>query len=241
MKLVIGNQKAYLGYNAALSFVEGLIGVDAKNAIICPSNIYLNVYKNLAISVGGQDVCADNEGKRTGEITATQLKELGINYCIVGHSERREYQKETSTVIGKKISQLLEKDIVPILCVGESFEEKESGKGEKVVIAQVKEALENVDKSKLNKIIIAYEPIWAISNGVRPNIIPSNEEIKQIVCSIKECLLANYNENVQVIYGGSVNLNNLEELNKIDENDGYLIGGASLKADEFKKIIEMCG
>lgn len=240
MKLVIGNQKAYLGYGAASSFVEGLSTVDSSNAIICPSNIYLELYKDLKIPVGGQDVCADNEGKRTGEITAVQLKELGINYCIVGHSERREYQNETSVTIGKKINQLLGQDIVPILCIGESFEDKEAGKGADVVINQLKEALENVEKDQIGKIIVAYEPVWAISNGIRPNVIPSNTEIKDIVCSIKNFLLDSYGTTVKVIYGGSVNLNNLDELNKIDENDGYLIGGASLKAEEFKKIIEIC-
>lgn len=240
MKLVIGNQKAYLGYKEALSFVEGLSDVFSPNAIVCPSNIYLALYKKLHISLGGQDVCCDNEGKRTGETTVAQLSALDINYCIVGHSERREYQNETSSIINKKIKQLLAHNIVPILCVGESFEEKESSEGARVVIEQLKGALAGLNSGDISKIIVAYEPVWAISNGIRPNIIPSNDEIKNMVSSIKQFAIDNYDSRVKVIYGGSVNLNNVDELNKIVENDGYLIGGASLKAEEFKKIIEIC-
>lgn len=237
MKLVVGNQKAYLKRDEVLDFIEKTKNYDCSETIICPSSVYLDLYLDKSnYIVGSQDVSERPLGATTGEISAEQLNSIGVAYSIVGHSERRKDQHETSPMLVNKINRLFQNDITPILCIGETKEEKENNVTKDVVGKQIMEVFEELDPMKLEKIIIAYEPIWSIGTG----LIPTNEEIEDTIAYIKDLIVDKYDKRVAVLYGGSVNKGNIDELNKIDLVDGYLIGGASTKVEEFLYIMSKC-
>lgn len=240
MKLVIGNQKAFMSSDDVYAFIGGMEGNCFDNVVICPSYPYIGMYSKLGIKVGAQDVSISDNGKATGEVTVNQLKSLGVSYCIVGHSERRSFFAEDDDLVNRKITKLLDNDMVPILCVGESFEDKENGRSVDVVLNEVCSAFNGVNFSSLNRIIVAYEPIWSISDGIRAGVTPSCDEIKGVISSIKNYVKDNYGVSIKVVYGGSVNLSNVDALNDIDILDGYLIGGASLKVDSFVELAKKC-
>ena len=164
-------------------------------------------------------------GAYTGEVSAKQLKSFNVKYSLVGHSERRKYNKETKDDINIKIKQLLENDITPIYCVGETKEERDNNTYKASIINDINESLKDIDKSK---VIIAYEPIWSIGTG----LIPTNNQIEEIISLIKELL-----PNNKVLYGGSANNNNIDTLKNIKELDGFLLGGLSLSVDSLNKFI----
>ncbi len=223
------NNKCNLTKEEFLTYMTKLNEIQSKHTIIlCPSFTNINLYSSNSIHLGAQNVSSYEEGAYTGEISAKQLKKLGVEYCIVGHSERRIYQKETNTDIKYKITHLLQENIRPILCIGESKEERESKMADKVILQELESALSDLKKEDLNKIIIAYEPIWAIGTG----FIPNNDEIEEMFSIIKQ----KYPDN-PVLYGGSVNQNNIEELKKISSIDGYLLGGLSLKINELQTFV----
>lgn len=232
-KLIIGNQKMYMDYDKVNDFIEMLKQNNLENVIVCPSFLFLNDYKNI-VKTGAQNVSYNDNGPSTGEISSTQLKTFGINYCIVGHSERREFQKETDEDINKKLVKLLNQDITPILCIGEKLEERENNSTETVIKNELDIDLKDLSTEFVNKIIIAYEPIWAIGTG----LTPTNEQIDEMMKMIKNYVSTNFNAQVKVLYGGSVSDKNVDELNTIDSVDGYLIGGASSKKDQFDYIIK---
>ena len=237
MKLVIGNQKAYLTRNDVIDFINNTKSGKCENVIICPSSIYLDLYlEKSKYMVGAQNVSEKQKGATTGEDSAEQLKSLGVSYSIVGHSERRADQKETSPMLVNKIKRLFEYDITPILCVGEHLEEKEAGTTKDIVGKQVMEVFDNLEDAEMEKIVIAYEPIWSIGTGK----IPTNEDIIDVTNYIKDLIQDKYNKELLVLYGGSVNKGNVDQLNQIDVVDGYLIGGASTKPEEFLYIMEKC-
>ena len=237
MKLVVGNQKAYLKRDEVLDFIEKTKNYDCSETIICPSSVYLDLYLDKSnYIVGSQDVSERPLGATTGEISAEQLNSIGVAYSIVGHSERRKDQHETSPMLVNKINRLFQNDITPILCIGETKEEKENNVTKDVVGKQIMEVFEELDPMKLEKIIIAYEPIWSIGTG----LIPTNEEIEDTIAYIKDLIVDKYDKRVAVLYGGSVNKGNIDEQNKIDLVDGYLIGGASTKVEEFLYIMSKC-
>ena len=237
MKLVIGNQKTYLNREDAINFINNTSDVDCSHAIVCPSDIYLDLFlEKSKYMVGAQNVSCKGNGASTGEISADQLNSLGVSYCIVGHSERRSDQHETSGLFVAKIKKLLEFNIIPIFCVGENLEQKEKNASKDVVGKQVLEVFEQLDVETMEKIIIAYEPIWSIGTGK----IPTNEDIEDVVSYIKDLVQDRFGKRVAVLYGGSVNMKNVETLNTIEVVDGYLIGGASTKPEEFKFIMEKC-
>lgn len=236
MKLVVGNQKSYLDKNKIDEFVVNIRNVKSNNVIVCPSSIYFNDFKESSILLGSQNVSNYGLGATTGELSCEQLKSVGINISIVGHSERRAMLGESISDTNIKVKRLLENEMIPILCVGETLEERNQNKTEEVVFNEIKGAFESIDKSLIGKIIIAYEPIWAIGTGV----VPTNKEIENTIKNIKRFLSDNYNCSNLVLYGGSVSGKNIDELNKVSSIDGYLIGGASTKIDEFLEIIEKC-
>ena len=237
MKIVIGNQKTYLKREEVIDFIEKTKNEKCENVIICPSFIYIDYYLDHSkYVIGSQNVCNDISNSRTGEVTAEQLANLGVAYSIVGHSERRKNNNEKSIDFTNKIDCLIRNDIRPIFCIGESKEEKDLGLTKDTVGKQIIEVFDNIDKDVLEKIIIAYEPIWSIGTGV----IPTNEEINSMVSYIKDFIQDRYNSRVLVLYGGSVNKNNVDILNEIEVVDGYLIGGASTKPDEFSYIMRKC-
>lgn len=235
-KLIVANHKMYMNPNEVGEYLKGIIGkITTSNIIICPSSIYVPYFLKHKFSVGVQNICGENEGAYTGEISAKQVSEFGIKYSLVGHSERRIYFDEDNDLINKKIKNLLEHNIHPILCIGETNEEKNLLKTNKILKSEIVSCLKDIKPEDFDKIIIAYEPIWAIGT----NRIPTMEEIKNNVKYIKEMVNKIYKAEVKVLYGGSVNTNNIEKLNKISCLDGFLIGGSSTKAKEFLSIIEV--
>ena len=235
-KLIVGNQKMYMSPNEVGEYLKSVIGkITTSNVIICPSSIYIPYFIKHKFSVGVQNVCSDNEGERTGEVSAKQVSDFGIKYSLVGHSERRINFYEDNDLINKKIKNLLEHNIKSILCIGETNEEKNLLKTNKVLKSEIVTCLKDIKTEDFDKIIIAYEPIWAIGT----NRIPTMEEIKNNVKYIKETIRKIYKTEVKVLYGGSINTNNIEKLNKIDCLDGFLIGGSSTKPKDFLNIIEV--
>lgn len=235
-KIIIGNQKMYMSPSEISSYLKEVVGkVTTPNVIICPSSLYIPYFLKHKFSVGVQNVCEENSGAYTGEISARQIAEFGIKYAIVGHSERRKFYFESNEIINQKINRLLENDIVPVLCIGETNEEKNLLKTNKVLKSEIVSCLNGIKPESMEKIIIAYEPIWAIGS----NRIPTMVEIKNNVKYIKEVVKKIFNVDIKVIYGGSVNTTNIEKLNKVECLDGFLIGGSSTKAEEFLNIIEV--
>jgi triosephosphate isomerase len=237
MKLVVGNQKTYLNREQVLEFIEETKNYDCGNVIVCPSYIYLDLFLDKSnYMVGAQNVSEKDNGATTGEVSAEQLNALGVSYSIVGHSERREYQHETNEELYNKIVKLIEHDITPIFCVGEKLKDRENNLTKDVIGNQILEVYDKLDPSMIERIIIAYEPVWAIGTG----LTPTNEAITDVTFYIKDLVQDKYNKNIAVLYGGSVNQKNIETLNEIDEVDGYLIGGASTKPAEFLYIMSKC-
>lgn len=226
-KIIIGNLKNYMKASELSDYIKSMDKLQDKNVIVCPSNIFIPYFINKGYSLGIQNI-NELDITCTGEITPLQARSLGINYVIVGHSERRNNLHETNSDINKKIVELQKNNMKPILCIGEKLEEKEISK--KVLEEQLKNCLVNTN---VEDIIIAYEPVWAIGT----NIIPSVDDIKLTTENIKKYIKETFNADVKVLYGGSVNSTNIKEI--IDVVDGVLIGKASTDANEFLKIIEV--
>ena len=203
------------------------------NVIFAPSSIYLSKFIEKGMKVAAQDLSFATSGAYTGDISALQLKSMGVNYSIIGHSERRKYY-EDDKYVNDKLKEALSKDIIPILCIGETKEEKDNNETLNVLKKELDEAFKEIDLNLLNNIIIAYEPIWSIGTGV----IPTNEDIDKTISYIKSYLNENYHINNKVLYGGSVSNKNIHELEKISVIDGYLVGGCSIKKDDFNSLIE---
>lgn len=224
--IVALNNKCHFTKNEFALYKEQLKNLHHEDTkiILFPSNIYLS--NNIeGILMGSQNVSAYGTGSYTGEVSAEQLKALGVKYSLVGHSERRNLFCETSQDANRKITQLLDNDITPILCVGENEKTKVASD---VIINDLKETFTNLTPENIKKIIIAYEPTWSIGTG----IIPSGQEIKAVVNHIKE-----YYPNNLILYGGSVNDENIETLDKENVVDGYLIGALSLRLDKIQLLI----
>lgn len=192
--------------------------------VLCPTNVFIGEVNQSSIELGAQNVSCTECGAYTGEVSSSQLKSMGVKYCIIGHSERRKYQHEKDTEINQKVKLLLKQEITPIICVGEEKTERETNKQNEVIIKELEEDLKDLTNEEKEKVIIAYEPIWAIGTG----LIPTDNEIEEIIKLIK-----NYLPNTKVLYGGSANENNIEELRKITVIDGYLLGGLSLKPEKL--------
>ena len=226
------NNKSNLNKEEFINYLSELNKINTKHdLILCPT--FLNIPRanidDKNYLLGAQNVSCNSSGAFTGEISAEQLKAENVNYCIIGHSERRQNQKESLNDISAKLNNLQKYNIIPILCVGETKEERDNNKTIDVIRKELLSAIEN--QIDIKNIIIAYEPIWAIGTGV----IPKNEDIKAVITEIKKILPSN-----KVLYGGSCNEENIEELNKIQEIDGYLLGGISLKIKNLKELLLKC-
>lgn len=227
-KILVSNQKMSFD---KLKDVEEYIDKmkDYKDKfIVAPSNIYLKTFADSGFTCSGQNVYSQNKGAFTGQTSASAIKDLGAKYTLIGHSETRSYLKEDEELINEKVKNALKTGLTVFLCIGESLKTKEEGKTKEFLKKQLDVNLKDVED--LSNLYISYEPIWSI--GSTP---PSNEEIEDIVKYIKSL----FNENVRVLYGGGVNEKNIEELNKIPDINGYLIGGASIIPEKFIKIIEV--
>ena len=194
--------------------------------------------KDCKVAAGGQDVSKYEKGAYTGEVSASQLADIGAKYCIVGHSERRQYHGEDDMLINAKAKALLEKDIMPIICVGESLEQREMDLTMEYVAYQVKAALSGIDASQLRRCVIAYEPIWAIGTGKTATAEQAQEVCEGIRAVIRGIYGARPARAVSILYGGSMNAKNARELLAQPDIDGGLIGGASLKPVDFATIIK---
>lgn len=227
MKLVVANLKMNLAYSDINNYRNKMEDVITDNEIvICPSSLFLPFFKSGKYSLGAQNVYFEDKGSFTGETSPLQLKNMGTKYVIVGHSERRNIFNENNELINKKVNAVIKNNMIPILCVGESKEEKDEKKTYEVIEKQLDECLINVDT---NNIVIAYEPIWSIGTG----IIPEEKDIENVINYIKE----KYNANTKVLYGGSVNVDNVAMINEISNIDGFLIGSASVDISNFINII----
>ena len=236
MKLVVGNLKMNLNSNEVDDYLAFFEKEDCHNTIFAPSSIYLTRFIDSGLKVSSQDVSFSTNGAYTGDASASQLKSIGVNYSIVGHSERRKYYGD-DLYVNKKIQMLLNEKIFPILCIGETKEEKDKGETLFVLKKQIDFAFKDINKVLLNNVIIAYEPIWSIGTG----LIPTNLEIEKTIMEIKDYVKSKYNIEVKVLYGGSVNNDCIDSLEKIPNIDGYLVGGCSIKKEEFLKLIKRVG
>ena len=199
--------------------------------IICSPSIYLKSLKrnNESLFCGAQDVSSYKEGAYTGELSASMLRDNNIDFCLVGHSERRQYFAETNNDVKIKSLNLIEENIVPVICIGETLEQKEKNLTEEILSTQIKDSIPILANQQ--NALIAYEPVWAIGTGLTPTL----DEINQV-----HELIKNFDtrfSNFKVLYGGSVKSSNSKEINDLNHVDGCLIGGASLKVDEFNIII----
>lgn len=243
--VIAGNWKMNMLSSGVKAFTEELKAEMPKTracdvcicapAVIIPA--LLKAGKDCKIGVGAQDVSKYEKGAYTGEISASQLADAGVKYCIVGHSERRQYHGESDFLVNEKAKALIEKGITPIICVGESLEQREMDLTMEYVAYQVKAALSGIDASKLRRCIIAYEPIWAIGTGKTATAQQAQEVCESIRCVIRKIYGARPARAVTILYGGSMNAGNARELLAMPDIDGGLIGGASLKPADFAKII----
>ena len=195
------------------------------------------VFKELRISVGAENLYYEEKGAYTGEISAAMLRDLGVKYVIIGHSERRQYFGETDTAVNRKVHAALDAGLSPIICVGESESQREMGVTQDWIALQVKTALYGVPAERLRRCIIAYEPIWAIGTGKTATAQQAGEVCTHIRATIRGLYGARVARSVTIQYGGSMNPKNAQELLAQPDVDGGLIGGASLKPEQFVEII----
>ncbi len=243
-KVIAGNWKMNMLPNEAISFIEKLAHMVEKTeneVILCVpyTDLFYSLLtaQNTNIKIGAQNMHWEEKGAYTGEISGKMLKSLGVEYVIIGHSERRQYFLETDEIVNKKTKAALKNELKPIVCVGETLEQRETGIQEQVITTQTKLALEGLDKEQLQNVIVAYEPVWAIGTGKTATSEDANEAIKSIRNQIEKDFGRDVSESIIILYGGSVKPENSKELFSMSDIDGGLVGGASLKVDDFEKII----
>jgi len=245
-KLIAGNWKMNKSYNESQILAEEISKnieptiTENIDVLICPPFISLGVIseiiKDSGIKLGAQNVYSENDGAYTGEISAEMLKSVGCEYVIIGHSERRKFFYETDEDVNAKVKKALDKGLKVIVCVGETLEEREKGDFEKAVTAQVTGALEEISKESMRDVVIAYEPVWAIGTGLNATPEQASEIHGMIGNTVSKLYDSDTAENLRILYGGSVNAKNAKEMLSACGVDGALIGGASLKPDDFISI-----
>ena len=247
-KIIAGNWKLNKTSLEAIDLVNALkrelVDVQTVDIVICPPFTALSevndVLNESNIALGAQDVYWDDSGAFTGEVSAPMLKAVGVKYVIIGHSERRQFFAETDQLVNKKLKAVLKHQLTPIVCVGENLKEREAGKTFDVVGGQCQGSLAGLTPEELRKIIIAYEPVWAIGTGKTA----TPQQAQEVHQFIRENLKKNFGldtaAEVRIQYGGSVNAENAKTLMSQPDIDGALVGGASLKADSFATIVKSC-
>ncbi len=242
-KIIAGNWKMNMTGREAVDFAEKFKELykdtDVRTAI-CAPYVHLELLKEAFdgtdIKVGAQNVHFEDAGAFTGEISAKMLEEIGVDYCIVGHSERRQYFGETDETVNLKLKKLFTTSILPILCVGEDLDQRDSGQALEVVEAQVRRDLAEIGAEDAAKLTIAYEPVWAIGTGNNATPLEANQACEHIRDWVREKYGARLARGVSILYGGSLNDKNASSLFSMPDIDGGLIGGASLIPDKFEKI-----
>lgn len=247
--LMAGNWKMNLDWKQGLALVEDLgdalkgLDTSAVEAVVLPPAVDLRTVQTavdagkLPIGYGAQDISEHESGAYTGEISGAMLTALGATYVAVGHSERRQYHGETEQVTNAKVKAAFAAGLTPILCVGEPLDERKAGKQVEFSLAQVEGGLEGLDAEQVARTVIAYEPVWAIGTGE----VATPDDAQEVCAAIREWVRTVHGDTaadaVRVLYGGSVKSSNVAELMQRPDVDGALVGGASLKADEFAKIV----
>lgn len=242
-KIIAGNWKMNKNHNEAVELINTLksgIDTDKSDVVVCVPFVDLmsvsEAIKGTNINLGAQNMHFEESGAYTGEIAPAMFKELGVKYVIIGHSERRAYFGETDEIVNKKVKKALEHNIVPILCVGETLEERELNITIELVRVQVKKAFAGISKEDAKKVVIAYEPIWAIGTGK----VATKEQAEEVCAEVRKVVAEVYGQDVadivRIQYGGSVTGDSANELFNMPNIDGGLVGGASLKEDFIKVV-----
>lgn len=241
---IAGNWKMYKTTAEAKAFAQKFKKIyqpsDVKTAIFAPFTqlaVLAEEFKGTGIGLGAQNVHYEREGAFTGEISIPMLQEIGVEYCIVGHSERRQYFNETDDTVNRKAKALLEAGITPVICVGEDLYQREHNYQDKLVAEQVANAMEGIPAEDAAKVVIAYEPIWAIGTGRTATPIQANHMCKVIRDELEEIYDEETADKVVIQYGGSVKPENALEILNMEEIDGALVGGASLEPLKFIEIV----
>ena len=243
--IIAGNWKMNKTASETKKFAEELKAILPKakwcDVVVCVPAVNIpaamKAFKDVRVSVGAENVFYEKSGAFTGEVSADMLKDLGVKYVIIGHSERRQYFGETDFTVNKKVLAALETGLHPIICVGESLEQREMGVTMELIALQVKSALAGVAADRVRKCVIAYEPIWAIGTGKTATAEQAGEVCGNIRATIRALYGARVARSVTIQYGGSMNAKNAAELLAQPDVDGGLIGGASLKPADFVEII----
>jgi triosephosphate isomerase len=233
-KIIALNLKMNLGYKEILDYIKTIQNkvTDNYEVIFFPTSIYLDLFKKSGYLVGAQNVHFENKGAYTGEISPYQLKSLGVDYTLVGHSERRLHFKENDILINERVKGALKNQLKVILCVGETDEERLSNKTYSVIENQLKNNLQNID---LEDVTIAYEPVWAIGSGKTP----TKDEIDEVVSFIKKKVKQENAIDIRVLYGGSVNKENIKDIMSIESVDGVLVGSSSIDPNYLISMIDI--
>ena len=243
-KVIAGNWKMNMLPNEAMEMITKLapdVKETENEVVLCVP--YTDLFYSLLaaqgtnIKIGAQNMHFAEKGAYTGEVSGKMLKAIGVEYVIIGHSERRQYFAETDETVNKKIKAAFENELKPIVCVGETLEQREAGIAFEVITEQTRKALEGLTNDQVQNTIIAYEPIWAIGTGKTATAEDANESCKKIRDEISKIYGQNVAEGVIIQYGGSMKPENAIELLEMPDIDGGLIGGASLKAETFEKIV----
>ena len=244
---IAGNWKMNMTHLEAIKFLQDL-GYSYENktgceVAVCPPSTALRSVKviieddDMDIRLGAQNMHFEKSGAYTGEVSPGMLKALGVEYIIIGHSERRQYFEETNEIVNKKVRSAIENELKPIMCIGESLKIRESGKAVEFVLGQLVKCLEDINGKDIIRLTIAYEPIWAIGTGRTA----TSEDANDMCSAIRKELASLYSEEianvVRIQYGGSVKPSNISELMNMSDIDGALVGGASLKVDDFIALI----
>lgn len=247
-KIIAGNWKMNKTFQEAETIVDEIAEalktkeLNGKEVVLCIPYLYAEMISDIAeestFSVGVQNISEYKRGAYTGEVSAEMIQSMDIDYAIVGHSERRSYFHETDDVLAVKVNNALNNAITPIFCCGELLDARKAGNHFDVVKAQIEDGLFHLSKEEVAKVVIAYEPVWAIGTGETA----SKEQAQEMHSFIRKLVAAKYNQDtadsVAILYGGSVKPNNAEELFAQEDVDGGLIGGASLNANDFMAIVE---
>ena len=245
--IIAGNWKMNKTASETVAFAEAIKPLLPKErkceAVICLPALNITTaqkaFKGTRISIGAETVHYEKSGAFTGEITPEMLTDVGVKYVIIGHSERRQYYKETDLTVNMKVRSALNAGLTPIVCIGESLQQRALGVEMELLAYQLMVAVSGLTAAEMKKVVIAYEPIWAIGTGKT-----ATAEQAQAVCAhIRACIRSKYDARVaravSILYGGSMNVNNADELLAMPDIDGGLIGGASLKPADFAKLIEI--
>ncbi len=244
--MIAGNWKMYNDVNEAATLVadikRALFDVENVDIVVIPPFVDLSDVGEMLIegniSLGAQNCFWEAEGAFTGEVSAKMLKSVGCDYVTIGHSERRKYFGETDETVNRRIKAVLDNGLVPIVCVGETLEEREESRTMEVVQAQITGALKGFTEEDIDSMVIAYEPVWAIGTGKTATPAQAQEVHAMIRGLLKEMYSSSLSDGKRILYGGSVKPDNVEELMKEKDIDGGLIGGASLKADSFAALVQ---